>query len=357
MFHRTFNPGPSQVSDAVKADLVKAGEQNIVGISHRSDACRRIVESAAHGLRRFFNVPQDYHIVFTSSATEAMELTVRNLVERQSFHFTNGHFSELFAKISEAYGKHATVDAAAWGELNDFEAVKTPKNSEIVTLTYNETSTGVTCTNRDVRTLRQQTEGILVVDVTSAAGCVPLEIDQADVWLFSVQKGMGLPSGLGIIFLSPRALERSAKLKHAGIFNFERMAEQSAKHETIQTPNVLGIYLLAEQLKRWNKTGAKAIYESTGAKAKLIGEFIDHHKELNYFVNSPDARSKTAVCIQAEPDVIQKLHQAAKNADLVIGSGYGKLKDFTCRIATFPALTTDDVKHLIKVFEGTLNRA
>jgi phosphoserine aminotransferase len=353
MFHRTFNPGPSQVSEAVKADLITAGEQNIVGISHRSDACRRILESAASGLRRFFKVPDDYHIIFTGSATEAMELTVRNLVQEQSFHFTNGHFSELFAKVSGAYGKQASVYKAEWGQLNDFAKTTIPKDAEIITLTYNETSTGVSCSNKDVRNLYKRAgDAILVVDITSAAGCVPLEIDQADVWLFSVQKGMGLPSGLGIIFLSPRALERSKRLKHAGLFNFQRMAEQSVKHETIQTPNVLGIYLLGKQLDRWNAVGSETIFHATKAKAELLGEFIGHHKELDYFVKDPKARSQTVMCIEAAPQTIQKMHQAAKAADLVLGSGYGKLKDFTCRIATFPALTLEDNEQLIAVLEA-----
>src|SRR4051812_8058518 len=119
MFHRTFNPGPSQVSDDVKADLLAAGEQNIVGISHRSDACRQIVESAANGLRRYFKLPDDYHVLFTGSATEAMELTIRNLVENESFHFTNGHFSELYARASAAFGKRVFSDKVDWGQLNN----------------------------------------------------------------------------------------------------------------------------------------------------------------------------------------------------------------------------------------------
>jgi phosphoserine aminotransferase len=355
VFHRTFNPGPSQVSDNVKADLLTASEQNIIGISHRSDACRQIVESAVSGLRRYFKVPADYHVIFTGSATEAMELTIRNLVQRQSFHFTNGHFSELFAHISTAFGKEALTDQAAWGELNNHAKAEIPKTAGIVTLTYNETSTGVTCTNQNVRQLRRRTaDSLLVVDITSAAGCVPLEIDQADVWLFSVQKGMGLPSGLGIIFLSPRALERSQQLHHAGLFNFERMAEQIAKHETIQTPNVLGIYLLAKQLERWNKPGAPSNYQATKQKAAILEEFINSHEQLNYFVKEPAARSQATVCIESTPEAIAGMHQAAKSADLVLGAGYGKLKDFTCRVATFPALTTDDIKLLVKTLSGAL---
>lgn len=356
MFHRTFNPGPSQVSDEVKQDLLAASEQNIVAISHRSDACRQIVESAVKGLRTYFKVPPDYHIIFTSSATEALELTIRNLVQKQSFHFTNGNFSELFAKVSQSFGKQVVTDESEWGSLNNFDKAEIPPETEIVTLTYNETSTGVTCSNHDVRTLRQRAgDALLVVDITSAAGCVPLEVGQADVWLFSVQKGLGLPSGLGVIFLSPRTLERSRQLHHAGLFNFDRMAEQMSKHETIQTPNVLSIYLLARQLERWNKPQAPSNYRATDQKAKLIDEFTNRYKRLKYFVKDPTVRSKATVCIESDPQTIIKMHQAAKAADLVLGAGYGKLKDFTCRIATFPALTSGDIAKLLEVLDKEIS--
>jgi phosphoserine aminotransferase len=350
MFYRTFNPGPSQVSEAVKADVAVATQQNITSISHRSSAFREISKQAVAGLRQYFAVPADYHVLFTSSAIEAMELVIRNLVEKESFHFVNGHFSELFAAASEAFGKTALVDAVEWGEQNDFANVPIPPSSEIVTLTYNETSTGATCDNKTVRDLRKRIPtGLLVVDVTSVAGCLKLDIAAADVWLFSVQKGMGLPSGLGIMFISPQALARSRRPHHAGLFNFERMARQMEQYQTIHTPNILGIYLLAKQLERWNHSKAPSNQQETKAKAKLLQQFIETHDALDYFVRQPAARSQTTVCITAEPAIIAGLHEAAVEANLVLGSGYGKLKDHTCRIATFPALTRGDIQRLIEV--------
>jgi phosphoserine aminotransferase len=352
MFHRTFNPGPSHISDEVKADIAAATEQNILGISHRSSTFIDITRHAAEGLRKYFAVPADYHVVLTSSATEALELTIRNLVEKESFHFTNGHFSEFFARTSKSFGKNAIVDEAEWGELNDYDKSVIPDSSEIVTITYNETSTGTTCSNQTIRMLHERlSEQLLVVDATSAAGCVPLVISDADVWLFSVQKGMGLPSGLGVIFISPRALKRSKWLHHAGIFNFNNMAEKMADFQTIQTPNVLGIYLLAKQLERWNASDAPSNYKATETKAKLLDDLINKSQKLEYFVKQPSARSKATVCIQAQPETVQRMHQAAQSADLVIGSGYGKLKPNTCRIATFPALSAADINLLIDVVQ------
>lgn len=350
MFDRTFNPGPSQVSDDVKADIITATKQNIVSISHRSPEFLDITKKAVDGLRQFFEVPEDYHILFTSSATETMELVIRNLVQKESFHFTNGHFSELFERVSQSFGKQTKVNSVEWGSQNDFQAATIPRSTDIVTVTYNETSTGVICDQQTLGNLRKKlTDQILVVDITSTAGCVPLTITDGDVWLFSVQKGLGLPSGLGVLFVSPNAMEQSRDLHHAGLFNFGSMAEAMSQHQTLHTPNVLGIYLLSKQLERWNKVGAASQYEATRAKAKLLQDFIEAHDSLNYFVQEPSARSEATVCIAAQPEIIAHMHDAAKKAGLIIGAGYGKLKNTTCRIATFPALTVSDVQKLIDV--------
>ncbi len=350
MFFRTFNPGPSQVSDATKDDIREALERNIVGISHRSTAFSQIGEEAIVGLRTYFKVPDSYHILFTSSATDAMELVIRNLVKTDTFHFTNGNFSELFAHVSEAFGKTAHVNAVGWGQQNNFATTQIPASAEIVTLTYNETSTGVMANNAAVHSLSKRGHnGLLVVDITSAAGCVPLEISDADVWLFSVQKGMGLPAGLGVLFISPRAFERSQHQEQTGLFNFSKMVDHVSNYQTIQTPNVLAIYLLAKQLERWNQSSALHNFTETNAKAALVNTFVDQHVSLNYFVEAAAVRSTSTVCIKAAPEIINAIHRAGEAERLIIGGGYGRLKPTTIRIATFPALERADITHLIEV--------
>ncbi|HUC20656.1 MAG TPA: aminotransferase class V-fold PLP-dependent enzyme [Candidatus Polarisedimenticolaceae bacterium] len=357
MFYRTFNPGPSQVTEATKEDVREALKHNIIGISHRSTAFKEIAEQAVMGLRHYFKVPDDYHVLFSSSATEAMELVVRNLVASESFHFTNGNFSELFARISESLGKITATDAVPWGRQNNTDLVKIPGSAEIVTLTYNETSTGVTADAAMVDNLhRRVNETLFVVDITSAAGCVPLDIPQADVWLFSVQKGMGLPAGLGVLFISPKAFERSQRQKQTGIFNFSKMVDHITNYQTIQTPNVLGIYLLARQLERWNRLPRAFNFTETRAKAGLLDKFVNRHDRLAYFVKDPKFRSKTVVCLEAAPEIIGLIHKTAEAEGLIIGGGYGKLKPTTVRIANFPALERSDIQHLIDVITPAVVR-
>lgn len=345
MFTITFNPGPSQISQETKNDIREAIENRIIEISHRSKEFDAISQSAIKNLRQFFKIPEDYYVFYTASATEAMELTLRHCVQQKSFHFTNGNFSEYFAQIAQALGKQTTADAAEWGTLNDFAQAQIPDDAELITITANETSTGVMCSDSDIKKIRQRYPNhLLAVDITSNGGVVEYAIKNADIWLFSVQKCLGLPAGLGILIMSPRAYERAQY--YTGIFSVQNMQKKMAEcFETIQTPNVLNIYLLQKQLERWNKTGGLAAKEKeTQAKAKKVYDFFK-----TPFVQNPAHRSITVMTIAGQPVEIEKLHAACKKNSIILGKGYGKIKETTFRISNFPAITKDDFETLFRV--------
>jgi phosphoserine aminotransferase len=209
----TFNPGPSQISPEIKQDIHTALDKHLLQISHRSLLFSEISKKAVEGLRTYFNVPADYKIFYTTSATEAMKLSLENCCEKKSFHFVNGSFSNLYAKIANSLHKETVTNEVTWGTQNDFQNTKISADCDFITITHNETSTGVMCNDADIKTVREKyPEAILAVDITSSAGGVKINISNADIWCFSVQKCLGLPAGLGVIFVSPRAYERSIKL-------------------------------------------------------------------------------------------------------------------------------------------------
>lgn len=349
MFKITFNPGPSQISAATKKDIQKAIQSRILEISHRSKDFDAFSEATIKNLRHFLQIPDEYHVFYTSSATEAMELAIRHCVEKKSFHFTNGNFSEYFAQIGTALGKEALTDKAEWGTQNNFSDAKIPKDAELITITANETSTGVMCNDQDIATIRKRyPEQLLAVDITSNGGVVAYMIKNADIWLFSVQKAFGLPAGLGILILSPRAYERARY--YTGIFSVQNMeSKMKEKYETVQTPNVLNIYLLGKQLERWNATGGIFTKEKeTNEKARIIYNFFAE-QNYQFFVKEPRHRSTSVITIAADARQIQKLHEACKQEGIILGKGYGKIKENTFRISNFPAITKDDVQALFRV--------
>jgi phosphoserine aminotransferase len=351
----TFGPGPSQISPLTQQDIHEAVDSGLLQMSHRSKQFQEMSSKALAGLRMLFTIPDDYMIFYTSSATEAMELTIRNLVGRTSFHFVNGSFSSLFQTISQKWGNDAFAVEAPWGSSHDYRSSVVSADRELITMTYNETSTGAMCTNEDVMAVRKNNpDALLAIDITSMAGMKHHPIDQADVWVFSVQKGFGLPSGLGVMIVSPRAMEKALRLEKekpnaAGIFSFSAMQDYMQRGgQTINTPNILNIFLLGRQLERWNSDGGLACLEKeTEEKSAMVYAALENHPTLSCFVQESQWRSSSVICVQGPPDAITELHAAAKEQGMILGKGYGKLKDTTVRLAMFPAVTREYVERLV----------
>lgn len=340
----TFNPGPSQISEETKEDLTCAIAEGVAEISHRSgdftDMSRRTIEA----IRTYFSVPQDYEVFFVSSATEAMQWAVMNLVTARSAHFSCGSFSELFGTVSASLGRNATFSRVEWGTKNDF-AADVPSDIEMITLCANETSTGLMVSDDDIAMVRtRHPQPLLAVDITSIAGLTPFTIQQADVWLFSVQKCLGLPAGLGVIFLSPRAVSRGLDLQRqgmcAGPFRISAMLEKMQKYQTVATPNVLAISLLGRTLARWNERGGIApLHAEALDRLSLINAAIDRQLQLRHFVAEPLARSLSVCCFAGDAAAISALHTRAAAEGMLLGKGYGKIRETTFRIANFPSIS------------------
>ena len=136
-----FTPGPSQLYFTVEDHMRKAFREGIPSLSHRSKDFEYIFKEATDGLRNLLNIPPHYHIVFTSSATEIWERIIQNLVKEHSHHFVNGAFSKRFYEIAQQLGKQPTKTEVTPGE--GFQKNSAIPPCELLALTHNETSTGV----------------------------------------------------------------------------------------------------------------------------------------------------------------------------------------------------------------------
>lgn len=355
-----FNVGPSKVSDATKRDIQRSVDEQVLELSHRGAAFSDICRDAVEELQTFLAVPDGYTILFTDSATRAMELALFNTCRAHSFHFVNGSFSQLFYSVAQAAGKEAIKSEVPLGSLHDFRSIVIPSETEYISLTQNETSTGVICDIADITYLHSTyPDALLAVDITSSVGMYEFNFDDADMWLFSVQKGFGLPAGLGVLIVSDRALERSRQIGHEravaqGYFSFDRMAERmQQKFQTVQTPNVFGIFLLAEKLKRWNARGGIGTrIRERDEKWELFRAFFDAQEQWSFFADKPEWTSRSVLCLQAPQEQVARYHHILQRNQIVSGKGYGPLKDTTVRVANFPAISIADVKHYLHVLES-----
>lgn len=356
-FDLTFGVGPTQITKQLQNDVKYAFDNNLLSISHRSEQFTEISKNTVQQLRKFLNIPENYEIFYTASATDSWEICARNLVEKEAFCFTNGHFSNSFSECLNAWGKKCVMNEATWGELNNHQNAKIPKTAEIIALCHNETSTGVCSNSSIIKELRNKNSSkILVIDITSSVGCASYNISDADVWYFSVQKGLGLPSGLGVMIVSPNAIKRSKNLLEAGqkqgFYNFTNMQKKMAneKYQTMSTPNILGIYLLGKQLERFNKKTLKSIEQETTERAKKIYNFFDAHNKATPFVTNKSIRSPYTINIKIEENAFNAYKKRAIKEGIQLGTGYGKLKKDCMRIANYSAINDRDIEKLFDIF-------
>ncbi len=351
-----FTAGPSQLYQTVPSHISAAISGNIPSISHRSPEFTTVMKTAQNGLRELLRIPDDYHIFFFSSATEIWERLIQNCVEETSFHFINGSFGERFYWTAERLQKKPAKVEVPMGQGFDISTVKIPDNTEMMCFTHNESSSGVMWQMDDIYKLHEQyPEKLISIDVVSSIPYPRIDYTKTDAVYFSVQKGFGLPAGLGVLILSPRAYAKSIALEKKGLttgsyHSFPVMKSFDDKGQTTETPNVLNIYLLGKVIQDYLEYGIEKIRKETDEKAEMLYRYFEKHDRYPIAIKNKRDRSQTLVVIHTNGDS-KKIVQALDKDNIEVGYGYGELKEKQVRIANFPAHSKADVEKLIECFQ------
>lgn len=352
---RYFTPGPTQLAPSVPRLIEAAIAQDICSISHRSKAFEAIYARATEAIRALLTLPSSHQIFFLASATEAWERIIQNCSRTNTFHLVNGVFAERFFTIAQELGRATAVHRVAAGEAVDLATLVVPEDSELICLTHNETSTGVALSAIAIAELgKRYPEKLIAVDIVSSAPIVELEWSAVDCGFFSVQKCFGLPAGLGVLIVSARALARAKTLQAQQLsigsyHSFPALEAMAKKHQTPETPNVLGIYLLAGVAEELLKVGIGAIRREIRARAEMLYQFFETRSGFTPFVRAPQARSSTVLTIEVVGGSASLLKTLATKG-FEVGAGYGNFKDSQIRVANFPLHTAEQVAALCAAF-------
>ena len=356
-----FTPGPSELYPTVPAHLAAAMASKIGSISHRSRQFKDIYAHAVTGLRLLLQLPDNWDILFVSSANEVWERAIQNNVERESFHLVNGSFSKRFYEISLELGRQATKLEVPFGQGFPPEVIDVPASTELVAVVQNETSSGVSTPVADINKLRANLnpETLIYVDAVSTAPYPDFDYNQIDSVYFSVQKGFGLPAGLGIWLINDRCVVKADKLKNQGLsigsyHSIPALLSKARAYQNPETPNVLAIYLLGKVVEEMNHAGIATIRQETETKAKIIYDYLATSQNFNAAVTESKNQSQTTIIANTQissAEVIKKLAPF----DMVVGSGYGSYKDTQIRIANFPAHSLAQVQALVYKLQELFN--
>mgnify|MGYP001166549965 FL=1 len=338
----SFYPGPSTIHSSIPSMVMDAYEIGILSANHRSQDFMELSFATKSQLRSQLKVPDDYEIIFISSATEAWEILSQSLTRQTSQHFFNGAFGLKWAKTAQNLG--ISVVKSPFDIDKSLPTDQINSSAEWLCITVCETSNGTIVNHNILKelSLERLPHQLIAVDATSALGGIFLNFQLADYWFASCQKCLGLPAGLGLLIVSPAAIEKGRYLAERAHYNsFLNLFEFASKEQTHYTPNVLNIYLLWRTLAE----GSPITTIDKRLRARMVGlnSMIESNKVLAWLVSNTSLRSPTVITLKtSDPNVIK---EKALAQNMILGNGYGTWKDTTLRIANFPAV--DDIQFQI----------
>jgi phosphoserine aminotransferase len=350
-----FTPGPSQIYFTVEDHMRTAFKEGIPSLSHRTAEFEKISSRATEGVKELLGVPSDFHVFFTSSATEIWERSIQNLVIKKSLHYVNGAFSKRYYEIATQLGKTPVKIEAPLGK--GFSVIDTNETEvELVALTQNETSTGVSLPMNFVNEFREKfPHAIITVDAVSSLPYPQFDFTKIDSLFFSVQKGFGLPAGLGVWIVNDRCVSKSEELLSKGIsigtyHNIPSLLQHAKKNQTPETPNVLGIYLLGKVAEDFLRRGIQIIRKETEYKAAILYQALKTQALAPAFVIEPFHQSKTVI-VANTGEHTRRLSEYLAVEGLMAGDGYGEHKKSQLRFANFPAHSKEQFEKLVDTLE------
>lgn len=320
-----------------------------MSINHRSDDFVEISKKTISLLHEKLNIPKDYTVFYTTSATESWEIIAQSIVKNKSFHIYSGAFGQKWFDYSKRLHPDADGFSFAYNDKVDPKTLEINSEFEVICVTQNETSNGTQVSNAILKSLKKiHASALIAVDATSSMAGIKLDFTSADIWFASVQKCFGLPAGLGLLICSPRAMQvvvATGERSHYNSLTF--MSEMMAKWQTSCTPNVLGIYLLMRVLE--DSDGIEDVDKKIVERYEEWCSFLDERKSIRHLVDTKAVRSYTVVPVTAPADTIQSIKASAKRKGFLLGEGYGDWKQTTFRIANFPALKRKEIKELMQL--------
>jgi phosphoserine aminotransferase len=357
-----FGSGPSRVRHE-QLEYVAGPGAALVGTSHRQKPVRQLVGRIRAGISELLSLPDGYEVVLGNGGTTAFwDAATCCLIRERALHLAYGEFSSKFAACTRAapFLKKPIVVEADAGDAP--EPVSDPE-ADVITWAHNETSTGVMVPV----TRPAGSDGALVlIDATSGAGGLPVDTADADVYYFAPQKGFASDGGLWLAAMSPAAVARLDEVVALDdgrwvpdFLSLPTALENSRKDQTYNTPAIVTLLLLADQLD-WmmEKGGLNAMVERTTASSTHLYEWASGHPHATPFVADPAKRSLVVGTIDFDDEVDAAAVAATLRANGIVDvEPYRKLGRNQLRVAMFPATDPADVQALTACIDWVLERS
>lgn len=341
-----FGCGPSKVRPEQLTALAAAGD--LFGTSHRQAPIKNLVGRVRDGLRQLFSVPDGYEVILGNGGSTAFwDAAAFGLIDKRSLHLTYGEFSSKFASC---VAKNPFIGDPIIVKTDPGTAPQPQSDPSVdaVAWAHNETSTGVS-----VPVQRPAGDALVLIDATSAAGGLPVDIADTDAYYFAPQKNFAGDGGLWLAIVSPAALARIEAIAASGrwvpdFLSLPVAVENSLKNQTYNTPAIATLILLAEQIDWLNGNGGLDwAVKRTADSSQRLYSWAEASSFATPFVTDPALRSQVVGTIDFSDSVDAAAVAKTLRANGIVDTEpYRKLGRNQLRIGMFPAVEPDDVSAL-----------
>jgi phosphoserine aminotransferase len=350
-----FGAGPSKVRPEQIQALVEKSV-SVMGTSHRQKPVKSEVAALRAGLAQMFSLPAGYEVVIGNGGTTAFwEIATFGLIRDRAQFLSFGEFGSKFASSAKAapfLGEQSVIksepgDAPEFAAAAGLDAYCTP---------HNETSTGVAIP--PTRPAGADKDSLVLIDATSGAGGLPVDLSQVDVYYFSPQKCFASDGGLFVAIMSPAAIARAEEIKASGRYipaflDLMTAIENSRLDQTYNTPAVATILMMNEQIKWFNtKGGLNWCVSRTKESSDAIYDWATASAYATPFVADPAKRSQVVATVDFDESIDAEVVAKVLRANGVVDTEpYRKLGRNQLRISVFPAVEPSDVRQLLKCID------
>lgn len=342
-----FYPGPSKIYPEISNYFAEGQASGIFEMNHRSDAFHELFHKFKTSLKSHLQIPDSFEVSIISSATEGWEIINQSLSKHTFHHLYNGDFGEKWFLYNQLINPENT-NYHKFGLDETIDSLNIKNKEGVICITNNETSNGTCINDLSIRSLKENNpKALIAADSTSILGGIKLDFSNVDICFSSVQKCLGQPSGMGVIFTSER-VNNFINKKKVYYNDLNAIIINSKKLETTHTPNIPGIYNLYRTTENLNP-----ISEIDKITKSRFNKLITFFKSVGFYhlSNNKDVHSPTVLTLKPKNLSLKLLFEKAKKHKIIIGQGYGLHKKSTFRIANFPSHTEKDIDTLINFFK------
>lgn len=353
-------PGPTPVPENVLQALAKHP------MGHRSSEFSAIFKEVTDDLKWVAQTQNDFFIL-GASGTGAMECAIANTVVPgdKVLSLVIGNFGKRWAQLAKAFGGVVEEMNVAWGEAIDPKALEarlkqdTAKEIKIVTVTHNETSTGVTNDLEAISKIVKAHGALIIVDAVTSMGVMNLPVDawKIDVAVSGSQKGFMIPPGLAFVTVSKDAWAKYETNKNPKFYwDWKKYKKACEDNSTPFTGSVSLVVALQASLKMMREEGLENVFarhiklrDGLRAGCKAVG--------LKLMAADKDASAAITSIWPPEGISVGDIRKGLKNNfDIVVADGQDDYKGKIFRIGHLGYFSQRDLLMTMASLEIVLHK-